>query len=460
MKPSYCTISATLFAVVALLTLSSVSLNAQTIMNRDAAIEKAVGEVSVENMKSLVSDLLTFHTRNNLSSNADPSKGVRAAADYLYKKASSYISQSGGRLSVEKVYYTAGGTDTRLGREVRLCNVVATISGSDKADNRVIAILAHFDSRAFNGNDSTSYAPGANDNGSGVACLMEMVRLISTVDIPITLKVMFLSGEEHGLLGADHMAKLAKSEGWNLMAVINNDMIGNSNASETNTQTNTVLRVFSENIPATETEEQRKVRTYNSAENDSYSRQLARYIKEVGERYVDNMTVKLVYRNDRFGRGGDHTPFCCSGFTAVRICEVNENYNRTHQLMEERNGIRYGDELWAVDFEYVRKNTEVNLASALNMALAPSVPENVKLLTSGLSNFSELTWEAPKQGKTPVAYYVLVRETDQPNWQKKILVRATNAKLPYSKDNYFFAVQSVDSEGHESLAVFANGGGR
>ena len=445
--------------ILILLIASNASLAsfAQTILDRDPVIEQAVKEVSVPEMHKLIEDLVSFHNRNNLSSMNEKEKGIGASAEYLYNKVASFIPSSQGRLGVEKVFYTTGGINTRMGREVNLCNVVATIKGSNATDNRVIALLAHYDSRSLEGNDSTEYAPGANDNGSGVACLMEMTRLMSRIDLPVTIKIMFLSGEEHGLLGAGHMAEIAQKEKWNLIAVINNDMIGNSNASETNTHSNNMVRVFSENTPISENEELRKIRIFNSSENDSPSRQLARYIKEVGERYVDNMIVKLIYRNDRFGRGGDHTPFCRKGYTAVRVCEMNENYYRTHQKTEEKNGIRYGDEIWAIDFEYVRKNTGINLAVATNLALAPDVPVNVKIDVSGLTNYTELSWEAPQKGKVPAAYYVLMRETDQSGWQKKILVHGTNIRLPYSKDNYFFAVQSVDENAHESLPVFAVG---
>lgn len=447
--------------LIAFALIAFVGAKAQTLMNRDAVIAEAVDGISTANQVKLIEDLTAFHNRNNLSSKTDPAKGIGAAAEYLYQKALSYAPESNGRLSVEKTYYTVGGANTRLGREVTLCNVIATIKGNSAADNRVIAALAHYDSRNGDGNDSIAYAPGANDDGSGIACLMELARLISKINLPVTVKLMFLSGEEHGLYGATHMAAMAKQEGWNLIAVINNDMIGNSNASETDTQTNTVLRVFSENIPAIENEDARKIRAYNSAENDSPSRQLARYIKETGERYVDNMTVKLIYRNDRFGRGGDHTPFSRQGYAAVRLCETNENYDRTHQYVREENGIRYGDEIWAINFEYLRKNTGVNLAAIVNMALAPDVPQKVKLIASGLTNYVNITWEAPSQGKTPPAYYVLTRETDQSQWQKKILVRNdTKVRLPFSKDNYFFAVQSVDEDGHESLAAFAYGSAR
>lgn len=439
------------------LSLFATGLHSQTIMNRDRVIETAVNEISITNMRTLIEELVGFHNRNNLSSMTHPTQGLGAAAEFLYRKVNTYIPASNGRLSVEKVFYTIGGAGSRLEREVNICNVIATIQGSDSKDDRVIALLAHFDNRNGEGNDSIRYAPGANDDGSGIACLMEITRLLSRVDLPVTLKIMFLSGEEHGLHGAQYMAETARRENWNLIAVLNNDMIGNGNTSETNTHNNTMIRVFSENIPVVETEEMRRVRVYNSAENDSPSRQLARYIKETGERYVDNITVKLIYRNDRFGRGGDHTPFSRKGFAAVRICEVHENYDRTHQYVREENGMKYGDEIEGIDFEYVRKNTGVNLSSVANLALAPSVPENVRQDVAELTNYSILRWDPPRQGKRPAAYYVLIRETDQSQWQTKIRVEGTEARLPYSKDNYFYAVQSVDSEGHESLAVFAEG---
>lgn len=429
-----------------------------TIKNRDTIIESAVNSISADTMKMLIQDLVGFHNRNNLSSMTHSTQGIGAAAEYLYRRVNAYVPASGGRLRVEKVFYTIGGVETRLKREVTLCNVVATVRGSNPDDNRVIALLAHFDNRNGDGNDSIGYAPGANDDGSGVACLMEITRLLSQIDLPVTLKIMFLSGEEHGLYGAQHMAEIASRENWNLIAVLNNDMIGNGTAGETNTHNNTLIRIFSENIPLAETDEMKRERVYNSAENDSPSRQLARYIKETGERYVDNITVKLIYRNDRFGRGGDHTPFSRKGYAAVRICEMHENYDRTHQYIREENGVKYGDEIEGIDFEYLRKNTGVNLSTVANLALAPSAPENVRQDVSELTNYSTLRWEAPKQGKQPAGYYVLIRETDQSQWQMKIRVDGTEVRLPYSKDNYFFAVQSVDAEGHESLAVFARGG--
>ena len=423
----------------------------QVIDHRDAKISRAVNEISVTNMKQTVDDLLGFHTRNNLSTTSDPKRGIGAAATYLYNRLTDYAKGSNGRMSVERVSYKASAP--RSGDELTLENIVATIHGSD---SRVIALLAHYDNRGGNGNDGAAFAPGANDDGSGVSALLEIARILSNYSFGASIKLMFLSGEEHGLWGAREMAKIAANEKWNLIAVLNNDMIGNAEGSETSTHTNTVLRVFSEGIPAAETDTQRQQRVSNAAENDSPSRQLARYVKELGERYVENMTVQLIYRTDRFGRGGDHTPFNREGFSAVRLCEVNENYDRTHQDVSERDGIMYGDMPHGIDWEYLRKNTGVNLVSAFNLALAPHSPENVVIANSSrLTNIVELSWQPPQKGKTPKGYYVLVRQTDVSTWQRKIFIAEPKISLPLSKDNYFFAVQSVDEEGHECLPVFA-----
>jgi hypothetical protein len=431
---------------------------AQTVMSRDPAISAAVEAVSTANLRRTVEELVSFHNRNNLSSKTDPERGIGAAANYLHDRLSALAAASGGRLSVERVAYTAGGEGERIPRATELCNIVATVKGSDPTDSRVVVVSAHYDNRGADGGDGTSFVPGANDDGSGVACLLEMARLLPALAPRATVKLLFLSGEEHGLYGARHMAGVARAEGWNIVAMLNNDMIGNSNASDTDTHDNTTLRVFSENIPAAETDAQRRVRVLNSGENDSRSRQVARYIKETGERYVDNMTVRLIYRNDRFGRGGDHTPFNALGFPSVRLTEVNENYHRTHTAVEERDGIRYGDRIEGIDFEYLRKNTAVNLATAANLGLAPAAPENVRLDASKLENHTTLSWSVPATGVAPAAYYLLLRETDASQWQRKILVRGTEARVPYSKDNYFFGVQSVDDAGHESVATFAVAG--
>lgn len=429
----------------------------QTIVNRDQEIKKMVDEISSANIEKIVRQLVSFHTRHNLSVQDSPTQGIAAAWNWIKSEMEKNIPASQGRLSVKFEEYTVGGQGERINKPVNLRNVVATLQGTDPSDDRKILISAHLDSRAATDNDNTSFAPGANDDGSGIAAILELIRIMAPHKFPATIVFMAVSGEEHGLYGARFMASKAKEEKWNIVAMLNNDMIGNSGSSETLLNDNMRVRVFSEGIPAVETEQMTSARKYTSGENDSKARELARYVKETGERYVDQMNVTLIYRNDRFGRGGDHTPFSQAGFPAVRICEFNENYDRTHKIPAVVNGIQEGDLPEYVDYEYVRKNAGVNLASIANLALAPYEPANCGVVVSGLTNKTTLKWEAPSKGAKPAGYYVLMRETYQPLWEKKIFVTGNDITLPYSKDNYFFGIQSVDASGHESIAVFPGG---
>ena len=221
---------------------------------------------------------------------------------------------------------------------------------------------------------------------------------------------------------------------------------------ETGLKDNRSVRVFSEGVAGNETAEAEAARASTGSENDGVARQFARYLKEVGERYVDQLDVKLIYRRDRYLRGGDHTPFSREGFAAIRVTEMNENFERQHQDIRTENGIDYGDTPEFVDYEYTQKVARLNLAALANLALAPQKPENVGVITSGLTNKTSLKWEAPK-GEKPAGYYVLMRETSSPTWERKFWVTDTKATLNYSKDNYFFGVQAVDADGHESLVV-------
>lgn len=429
----------------------------QVIINRDPRIEIATNQITTANLKNTIENLVKFHTRHNLSTQSKKDVGIGAASHHIEQRLNKLREGREDFFSVERVVYRVGGSGSRIEREISLPNIIATIKGSNTQDNRVIVMLAHYDSRTENNNDSTAFAPGANDNGSGVAALMESATILAKNRVPITVKIMFLSGEEHGLLGAAHMAKIAREQNWNVIAVINNDMISNSQSSDTDIRNNSKLRVFSENTPFVESEQQAKERAYNSSENDSPSRQLARYIKETGERYTPNLEIKLIYRIDRFGRGGDHTPFCKQGFTAVRVCEYYENYDRTHKITETINGKEFGDVMTGVDLEYLRKNSIVNLSTVMNLAYAPAVPQNVFTDASYLSNYSKISWQAPTSGPKPAGYYLLIRETDKSEWERKILVKGESVVVPYSKDNYFFAVQAVSEAGNESLAVFSKG---
>jgi Zn-dependent M28 family amino/carboxypeptidase len=427
--------------------------NAQTqIIHRNAEIEKMVKEISATNLEKYVRELAAFRTRHTLSA-TNPKEGISASQQYVLNHFKSFEAASNGRLKAALDTYTIPADNRRIPADVQSANVMATLKGTDPNDDRVFIISAHVDSRALDVMNTEIDAPGANDDGSGVAAVIELARIMSQKSFPSTIIFVAVSGEEQGLKGAAYLAEKAKKENWNLVAMLNNDMIGNSNSSETNINDNTRVRIFSEGVPAAETEQMTAIRRYTNGENDSKSRQLARYMKEVGERYVDQLEVKLVYRNDRFLRGGDHTPFAREGFTAIRVCEMNENYYHQHENVRVENGIQYGDLPEFVDFEYMRKVTGINLASLYSMASAPSEPQSVGIDVRKLSNTSTLRWEAPAKGKAK-GYYVLMRETDSSNWEKKFYTEENTLTIPYSKDNFFFAVQSVGENGHESMAVF------
>ncbi len=424
----------------------------QTIIQRDAEIEKMIKEVSSDSLKSYIKSMVAFGTRNTLSTQTNPKRGIGAARNWVLGKFNEFAKQSNGRLSAFIDTTTLQPDKRRIDTITLLGNVVATLKGTDPNDNRIFIISGHLDNMRSSPTEHIGDAPGANDDASGSAAVIECARIMSKHSFPATVIFVTVSGEEQGLLGSTFMSTKAKNENWNIVGVLNNDIMGSNNSNETNIINNTKIRVFSEGIPAYETEKVAANIRNLGLENDGKSRQLARYVKEIGERYVDNIEVVLIYRNDRFLRGGDHTPYVQRGFAAVRITEMNENYTRQHQDVRVENGIQYGDLEEYIDYEYLRKNTAVNLANLANLSKAPSLPDSVKMEVKKLSNSTLLYWQAPKTGKVK-GYYVLVRETTSAFWQKKIFTAETELRLPFSKDNYFFAVQSVNETGNESLPV-------
>jgi Zn-dependent M28 family amino/carboxypeptidase len=424
----------------------------QTIIQRDPEIEQMVKEVSSDSLKSYITHLVSFGTRNTLSSTLDKNRGIGAARNWVLGKFKEFGKQSNGRLTAIVDTITYQPDKRRVDRPINLGNVVATLKGTDPSDNRIFIISGHLDNMRTNVMDSVGDAPGANDDGSGSAAVLECARIMSRHQFPATIIFVTVSGEEQGLLGATFMANKAKRENWNIEAVLNNDIMGSNNSSETNNIDNSRIRVFSEAFSVLDTGRKTLNIRQLGLENDGKARQLARYVKEIGERYVDNLQIVMIYRNDRFLRGGDHTPYVENGYAAVRITEMNENYYHQHQNVRLENGIQYGDLPEFMDFEYLRKNTGMNLSNLANLAKAPSMPDSVKIEVRRLSNYTNLSWQPPKTGKAK-GYYVLMRETTSPVWQKKIFTSQLEISLPYSKDNYFFAVQSVNETGNESLPV-------
>ena len=425
---------------------------AQTIVQRDPLIEKMVRQVSSDSLQSYIAQLVKFGTRHTLSSTTDPQRGIGAARNWVVQKFKEFGAKTNGRMVAYVDTVTIQPDGRRVNRATNLGNAMGLLKGTDPNDKRIFVISAHLDSRVTDVMNTTADAPGANDDASGVAAVIECARILSQSSYPASILFVAFSGEEQGLLGGNYLAEKAKQEGWQIEALLNNDIVGSNNSSETRVIDNTRLRVFSEGLPAYELEKKAATIRNMGWENDGTARQLARYVKEIGERYVDQLKIKLMYRNDRFLRGGDHNPFVQRGFTAVRITEMNENFEHQHQDIRKENGVQYGDLQAFMDFEYLRKNTAVNLAVLANLAGSPSVPQEVSIDVKNLTNSTYLHWKPGATGK-PKGYYVLMRETSEAQWQKKFFTTDTSIRLPYSKDNYFFAVQSVSENGQESLPV-------
>lgn len=429
----------------------SISL-AQTTVNRDPIIAKMVAEVSADSLESYVRSMVGFGTRNTLSTQESSTRGIGAARQWVLKRFVEFGKASNGRMNAYIDTVTLQPDGRRVDKPILLGNVMGILKGTDPNDQRLFIISAHLDNMRSSVMDREGDAPGANDDASGVAAVMECARIMSSRSFPATIIFIAFSGEEQGLLGANFLAAKAKKDDWKIEAMLNNDIMGSNNSNETNVINNTQVRIFSEAFSVADTGRRFQQIRSLGLENDGNARQLARYIKEVGERYVDQLEVKMIYRNDRFLRGGDHTPFVAQGYAAVRITEMNENYYHQHQDVRKENSIQYGDLPEFMDFEYLRKNTAMNLSCLANLAKAPAQPQDVSILTRRLTNYSNIRWKAPATGKVK-GYYVLIRETSSPVWEKKIFTAGTELDIPYSKDNYFFGVQSVNEEGNESLPV-------
>lgn len=420
----------------------------------DTEIASMAKSISPDSVKGYIQKLVSFGTRHSLSDTISPISGIGAARRWVAVKLRQFGARNKADFTVEIDAYKIepSARYPRIPYPVNMKNVLGTLNGTDPDDTRILLVSGHLDSRNSDVMDSVGLAPGANDDASGVAVVLELARVMSAKKYPCTIIFIAVQGEEQGLVGARHMADKLKNNGSNLVAMLNNDIVGNSLASETGNKNDKTVRIFSEMIPAIETEEQTAARNTLKAENDSPSRQLARYIKDTGDVYLKEFTATLNARPDRFLRGGDHTPFNQLGFSAVRFTEFNENFLHQHQNVRKENNVQYGDLLEFVDVEYAANVARLNLITLASLAKAPGSPDEVKMKIN-LGNITHLTWKAPDTGPKVKGYYVLMRETMQPFWEKKFFVTNTAAALPFSKDNYFFAVQSVGQEGHTSQAV-------
>ena len=419
----------------------------------DPRIHAIVAAVSAERMERDIRTLVGFGTRHTMSDTTSTTRGIGAARRWVFAEFERISAACGGGLEVR---YSAdiikGDTATRIKRDVNIVNVVAILRGRTDP-NRYVLLSGDIDSRVSDVMDSTSENPGANDNATGVAATLEAARVLSRYRPDASIVFAALSGEEQGLFGGDVLAKQAKRDGWRIDAVINNDMIGNVRGI-TGVIENTSARVFAPGLPPTTTAaELRRVLT-TGGELDVPSRQLARYIDRVADTYFPNLDVEIIYRLDRYGRGGHHTPFYNQGFPAVRLMESHEDYTRQHQDLRTENGIAYGDVLEGVDFDYAAKITALDAATLISLAWAPAPPDSVTIRGAVLPS-PTLRWKAPAGGDV-AGYRIYWRKPSEVNWTRSRWVGNVTEYTVENViiDNYFFGVAAVDAEGHESLVAF------
>jgi acetylornithine deacetylase/succinyl-diaminopimelate desuccinylase-like protein len=425
----------------------------------DARIAATLQQVSTQRIRENIEKLVGFGTRSTISAQ-DPDaiaagKGIGAAREWIKAEFERYAQDCGGCLEVRTDSFTQEAAD-RIPKPTVITNVYAVLKGTDPANTkRVVLVTGHYDSRNSDPLDLTGDAPGANDDGSGTAVSLECARVLSKMKFPATIIFLTVAGEEQGLNGSHHFAemikeKMVKDEGWDLEAVLNNDIVGGDKSAE---QDHSVVRVFSEGVPAAASEQDLRHIRGLGGESDSGSRQLARYIAEVARTYDAGAKPLLVFRLDRYLRGGDHSAFNQQGFSAVRFTEFREDFHHQHQNVRSENGIEYGDTLKFVDYDYVAQVARLNAATLASLAAAPAPPANVHLLAKDLENDSTLTWDA-SPGGLATAYEVLWRATSSPEWEhSKKVSGATRLTLQLSKDNVIFAVRAVDATGHCSLPV-------
>ena len=438
-----------LYFTIALLTALS-GVKAQT----DPRIYQIIEAVSADRIEQDITTLAGFGTRHTLSDTVSQTRGIGAARRWIKAEFDKISAECGGCL---EVFYQRNlikaAENQRIPRDVWVINVVAIQRGT-KHPNRMVMMSGDIDSRVSDSNDFTSDSPGANDNASGMAGTLEAARVLSRYRFENSIVYAGLSGEEQGLFGGRGLAEYATEHNWDLIGVLNNDMIGNIRGVD-GVISNRDFRIFSEPVPPNESDRQRRARRFYGGEVDGISRQLARYVYRTTQTYMPEMNPMLIYRLDRFGRGGHHRPFNDAGYAGIRIMEAHENYTQQHQDIRLENGIQYGDLLQFVDFGYAAKLTAVNAISLASLGWAPPAPENVEI-GGVVEPSARLRWE-PVEGA--VGYKVYWRDTTSPTWDHyRYVENTTEVTLEgIVIDNYFFGVAAIGKDGHESPVVFPSG---
>lgn len=432
----------------------SANLSAQNVQKQkpNPAINKTLKDVSADKIGDYVKKLVSFGTRNTLSAQDNPTRGIGAASNWIFGEFEKISKDCGGCLTVEKQTFLQE-KGRRIPEPTNLTNVVAILKGTTDPD-RIYVVSGHYDSMCTSPTDAECDAPGANDDASGTAAVIEMARVMSKQKYDATIIFITVAGEEQGLLGATYFAEQAKQKNMNLEAMFTNDIIGGVMTHKNKPDRNSV-RVFAEGVPSNESEAEGNLRRSVGGENDSQARQLARYINDAANIYSPKFGVQIIYRRDRYLRGGDHIPFLERGFSAVRFTEPHEDYEHQHQNVRTENGKFYGDTIEYVDFGYIANVARINVASLASLALAPAKPKNVGIVTSNLTNDTELKWDANKDADI-AGYEMVWRKTIEPLWTNSLSAGnvTTYTMKEMSKDNFFFGVRAVDKDGNKSPVVF------
>jgi hypothetical protein len=414
----------------------------------DRELRALLREIDPNRIGAIVTRLAAFGTRHTLSAQDDPVRGIGAARDWIFEQLSTYAAASGGRMTVELQSFVQP-VSPRIPVPTTITNIIATLRG-DTDPGRVYVVTGHYDSRATDVLDATSDAPGADDDASGVAAIMELARVMATRRTEATVVFAAVAGEEQGLYGSDHMAQQYKNAGTDVQAMFSNDIIGTGNAHDGTSSDPRTVRLFVEGVPTAETAAEANVRRSVGGENDGPSRQLGRFVHDVAENPHTGMKVRVIWRRDRYLRGSDHISFLLRGYPAARLTEPRENFAHEHQDVRVENGVQYGDLVEFCDFRYIARVTRVNAAALWSLAQAPGTPKGVVIDTTQLTNETTLRWP---RGTSPdlAGYEVVWRETTAPDWTNVLAVGdVTTVTIDLSKDNVFFGVRAVDRDGHRS----------
>ena len=420
----------------------------------DTRIYDIINNVSEERIKYDVTKLANFVTRHTLSDTVSNTRGIGAARRWIKREFERVSENCNSCLEVfNQTNFIKKGTNARIIKDVNVVNVVAIQRGT-KYPNRFIIMSGDIDSRISSPTNFEDYSPGANDNASGMAGTIEAARVLSKYKFENSIIYVGLSGEEQGLFGGQGLVKYAKEKGWEIIGILNNDMIGNIKGVD-GVIDNRTFRIFSEPTPPNPTARQLRSRRFYGGEVDGISRQLARYIHKTTKTYMPEMNPKMIYRLDRFGRGGHHRPFNDLGFAGIRIMEMHENYTQQHQDIRYENGIEYGYKIKLVNFPYAKKLTAVNAINLASIAWAPPAPKNVKI--GGIVRpAAKLKWDKVEGAK---GYKIYFRDTTSPTWDNFIYVEGKTEHVLEGIviDNFFFGVASVGKDGHESIVSFPSG---